>query len=92
MARSGGKGCYTEGQKSRTGVRRTQEAEKAEADRWIQIMQVAKNQEKDIVFLVYSQAGYTRGTQQRLVENGAFIVSWPTRFCPSFPHPFPTTL
>ncbi|HPE70461.1 MAG TPA: hypothetical protein PLF96_14170, partial [Thermotogota bacterium] len=48
---------------------------KAEADRWIQIMQAAKSERKDIVFLVYSQAGYTRGTQQRLVENGAYIVS-----------------
>ena len=48
---------------------------KAEADRWIQIMQAAKSEKKDIVFLVYSQAGYTQGTQQRLVENGAYIVS-----------------
>ena len=60
---------------SRTGVRRTQEAEKAEADRWIQIMKAAKNENKDIVFLLYSQEGYTQGTQQRLVENGAFILS-----------------
>jgi len=60
---------------SRTGLRRTQEAEKAEADRWIQIMKAAKNENKDIVFLLYSQEGYTQGTQQRLVENGAFILS-----------------
>jgi len=38
-------------------------------------MQDAKNEKKDIVFLVDSQAGYTHGTQQHLVENGTFIVS-----------------
>ena len=48
---------------------------KAEADRWIEIMQTAKKEGKDILFLVYSQAGFTKGTKQRLVENGAFIVS-----------------
>jgi len=48
---------------------------KAEADRWIQIMQAAKKERNDILFLVYSQAGFTKGTKQRLVEQGAFIVS-----------------
>ncbi|HPE69628.1 MAG TPA: hypothetical protein PLF96_09940 [Thermotogota bacterium] len=48
---------------------------KPEADRWIQIMQAAKNKHEEIVFLVHSQAGFTKGTRQRLVDNGAFIVS-----------------
>jgi len=48
---------------------------KAEANRWIQIMHAANNEKKDIVLLVYSQAGFTNGTQQRLVDNGAYIVS-----------------
>jgi len=48
---------------------------KAEADRWIQVMQAAKSERKDIVFLVYSQAGFTKGTKERLRQNGAFIVS-----------------
>ena len=48
---------------------------KSEADRWIQIMQAAKKERTDILFLVYSQAGFTKGTKQLLVEHGALIVS-----------------
>jgi len=48
---------------------------KAQADRWIEIMQAARDQGSDIVFLVHSQAGYTQGTKQHLAEKGAFIVS-----------------
>jgi len=47
---------------------------KAEADRWIQIMQAAQKEGKDIVFLVYSQSGFTQGTRERLLEHGAHIV------------------
>ncbi|HRW93971.1 MAG TPA: hypothetical protein P5560_13545, partial [Thermotogota bacterium] len=48
---------------------------KPEADRWIAIMQAAREQRGEIVFLVYSQAGFTKGTKERLLENGAFLVS-----------------
>jgi len=35
----------------------------------------AKNERKDILFPVYSQAGFTKGIKQRLAEHGASLVS-----------------
>jgi len=35
----------------------------------------AKKEKNDILFPVYSQAGFTKGTKQRMVEHSASIVS-----------------
>jgi len=47
---------------------------KRDADRWITIVSTIKKEEPKAIFLTYSETGYTKGTKERLKENGVFIL------------------
>jgi len=34
----------------------------------------ARELQKDILFMVYSENGFTKGTKESLIENGVFVV------------------
>jgi len=42
--------------------------------RWLSIVNHARELQKDVLFLVYSQNGFTKGTKEKLIENGVFVV------------------
>ena len=47
---------------------------KNEMKRWLSIVDHARELQKDILFMVYSQNGFTKGTKEKLIENGIFVV------------------
>lgn len=47
---------------------------KNELKRWLSIVNQAKELQKDILFMVYSENGFTKGTKESLIENGVFVV------------------
>src|SRR6056297_1623722 len=47
---------------------------KNELKRWLSIVNQAKELQKDILFMVYSENGFTKGTKESLIEIGVFVV------------------
>src|SRR6056297_2587635 len=47
---------------------------KRDADRWITIANNVKKEEPKAIFLTYSETGYTKGTKEKLKENGIFVI------------------
>jgi len=47
---------------------------KAEADRWLEIKEAALKENKKIIFMAYSQSGYTKGMKERLISEGVYIA------------------
>src|SRR6056297_1222861 len=47
---------------------------KRDADRWITIVSAIKKEEPKAIFLTYSETGYTKGTKEKLKENGIFVI------------------
>ena len=47
---------------------------KRDADRWITIKKSIKQKEPNAIFMIYSETGYTKGTKERLKENGVLIL------------------
>ncbi|MEA1885285.1 MAG: hypothetical protein U9N62_12335, partial [Thermotogota bacterium] len=47
---------------------------KRDADRWIEIVMALKVEEPHSIFMTYSETGYTKGTKERLKENGILIL------------------
>jgi len=47
---------------------------RAEADRWLEIKEATLKEKKRIIFMSYSQSGYTKGTKERLLSEGVYVV------------------
>jgi len=47
---------------------------KRDADRWITIANTLKKEESTAIFLTYSETGYTKGTKEKLKENGILVI------------------
>jgi hypothetical protein len=47
---------------------------KRDADRWITITHTLKKEESKAIFMTYSETGYTKGTKERLKENGVLVI------------------
>jgi hypothetical protein len=47
---------------------------KNEMKRWIGIVEPMREKHPNYIFMVYSEAGFTKGTRETLVENGVFII------------------
>jgi len=47
---------------------------KNEMRRWLSIVEQLKQTAYPPIFMVYSRSGFTKGTKERLIENGVFIV------------------
>lgn len=48
---------------------------KNEMRRWLQIADEIKKDKNNILFMVYSENGYTKGTKEQLEENNIFIIN-----------------
>src|SRR6056297_1386820 len=47
---------------------------KRDADRWITLTNTLKKEEPKAIFMTYSETGYTKGTKERLKENGILVI------------------
>src|SRR6056297_671946 len=47
---------------------------KNEQKRWLSIVNQVKEKHEHVLFMVYSQNGFTKGTKETLIENGIFIL------------------
>jgi hypothetical protein len=47
---------------------------KNEMKRWLRIMEAVREKNKNILFMVYSENGYTKDTKETLIENGVYIL------------------
>src|SRR6056297_3270514 len=47
---------------------------KNEQKRWLSIVNQVKENDDHVLFMVYSQNGFTKGTKETLIENGIFIL------------------
>src|SRR6056297_2150226 len=47
---------------------------KNEQKRWLSIVNQVKDKHENVLFMVYSQNGFTKGTKEALIENGIFIL------------------
>ena len=47
---------------------------RAEADRWLEIKEVFSKENKEIIFMVYSQSRYTKGIKEKLLSEGIYVV------------------
>ncbi len=47
---------------------------KQDADRWIKIAAALKEAEPKSICMAYSETGYTKGTKERLKENGVLVI------------------
>ena len=47
---------------------------KNEQKRWLSIVNQVKEKHDHVLFMVYSQNGFTKGTKEALIENGIFIL------------------
>lgn len=47
---------------------------KRDADRWIAISNTLEKEEPKAIFMTFSETGYTKGTKERLKENGILII------------------
>src|SRR6056297_2944112 len=47
---------------------------KNEQRRWLSIVNQVKEKHDHVLFMVYSQNGFTKGTKETLIENGVFIL------------------
>lgn len=47
---------------------------KRDADRWISLTNTLKKEEPKTIFMTYSETGYTKGTKEKLKENGIFVI------------------
>ncbi|MFW6249006.1 MAG: hypothetical protein ACOC4J_04465 [Bacteroidota bacterium] len=47
---------------------------KNELKRWLSIVNQAKDKHENVLFMVYSQNGFTKGTKETLIENGIYIL------------------
>src|SRR6056297_1001246 len=47
---------------------------KRDADRWITIANNVKKEVPKAIFMTYSETGYTKGTKEKLKENGIFVI------------------
>jgi hypothetical protein len=43
-------------------------------NRWLNIVEQSSEMNKNTIFMVYSESGYTVGTKERLIEKGVFII------------------
>jgi len=47
---------------------------KNEMNRWLKIVEKAREKNKNILFMVYSESGYTTETKETLMEKGVYII------------------
>src|SRR6056297_686824 len=47
---------------------------KNELKRWLSIVNQVKEKHDHVLFMVYSQNGFTKGTKEALIENGVYIL------------------
>jgi len=47
---------------------------KRDANRWITLTTALKKEEPGSIFMTYSKTGYTKGTKERLKENGVLVI------------------
>jgi hypothetical protein len=47
---------------------------KNEMNRWLNIVEQAREKNKHILFMVYSESGYTARTKESLIERGVYIM------------------
>src|SRR6056297_1883433 len=47
---------------------------KNEMNRWLKIVEQAREKNKNILFMVYSESGYTTETKETLMEKGVYII------------------
>src|SRR6056297_4309187 len=47
---------------------------KNEQKRWLSIVNQVKEKHDHVLFMVYSQNGFTKGTKEALIENGVYIL------------------
>ena len=47
---------------------------KKELNRWLKITQRVREKSKEIIFMVYSKNGFTKGTKEALIENGILVL------------------
>jgi len=43
-------------------------------NRWLKIVEQAREKNKNILFMVYSESGYTTETKETLMEKGVYII------------------
>jgi len=48
---------------------------KRDADRWLTITTTLKKEAPKAIYMTYSETGYTKGTKERLKENGVLIIN-----------------
>src|SRR6056297_2736241 len=47
---------------------------KKELKRWLKITEMAREKNKEIIFMVYSKNGFTKGTKEALIEKGILVL------------------
>ncbi len=47
---------------------------KRDADRWITLSNTLEKEDSKAIFMTYSETGYTKGTKERLKENGILVL------------------
>src|SRR6056297_753728 len=47
---------------------------KKELKRWLKITEMAREKNKEIIFMVYSKNGFTKGTKEVLIEKGILVL------------------